>query len=443
MNRRDFIKYSLAGACGLALPSLPGRVLAGPLDSVNFNSTVYNTNQAQTIMVFLYGGASELGCNFTNYDEFKNLSQTDYEDYFGTDNVVATEHGFWGAAGGDLMEELLAQNDMRVFRTCFSQVRWDEDNRSHGSCVAQNQRGTFNEDAAGIFANLARILYNNGRINENSKMPFLTMDGESGFYARGNLSMIPILEPISINENLDNPFARGSERSYSDQMDQLAQARNSSLGLSAKITDAFAKREEMDDFIEEIKDLPDPDLGTNGNGEDLNYQNNSFAHKLRTAIKILNHNADTKAITMATSGLGGWDDHNDADNYRRRMRDLFLSLRSAMAHIKQLGKENSINIMVMGDFGRGVNLNSANGWDHGNLQNFIVLGGHGYFSNPGVVGETALDNVGSVNRLYLRPKADSYWFEPLSVAATIYSIYGVTNPEVLTDNNPVITPLFT
>jgi len=443
MNRRDFIKVSLASACGLVLPSLPGRSLAGPLDSINFDRNVYSANQAQTIMVFLYGGASELGCNFTNYDDFKNLSETDYEYYFRSENVEATINGFWRAAGGDIMEELLAQHDLRVFRTCFSQVRWDADNRSHGSCVAQNQRGTFHEDAPGIFANLARILYANGQIDENTQMPFLTMDGESGFYARSNMSMVPILEPIAINENLDNPFDRLWAPAYSDHMDQLAQARNRRLGLSAKITDAFAKRVEMKSFIQEIKNIADPDLGNNSHGDDLNYQNNSFAHKLRTAIKILNHNPDTKVITLATSGLGGWDDHNDADNYLRRMRDLFLALRSAMAHLKQLGRDQTINIMVMGDFGRGVNLNSANGWDHGNLQNFLVLGGKRYFNNSGIVGETQLDAAGSVNRLYLRPKNGSYWFEPLSIAATIYKIYGVTNPEVLTDNNPVITPLLT
>ncbi len=114
-----------------------------------------------------------------------------------------------------------------------------------------------------------------------------------------------------------------------------------------------------------------------------------------------------------------------------------------MAHIRLLGKRGNINITVMGDFGRGVNLNSANGWDHGNLQTVYVLGGTNYFNIPGIVGDTELVNTGSVNRLYLRPDQSSYWFEPLSVAATLYSIYGITNPGVLTDGMDVITPLFT
>jgi hypothetical protein len=76
------------------------------------------------------------------------------------------------------------------------------------------------------------------------------------------------------------------------------------------------------------------------------------------------------------------------------------------------------------------------------LQTFYNLGGKGYFSTPGVVGETELDNSGNANRLFLRPKAGSPWFEPNSIAATLYSIYGVTNPEILTDNNSVIQELF-
>lgn len=443
MNRRDFIKLSLAGACSLALPALPGRALADSLDGVALDSNLYAENQAQTIMVFLYGGASELGGNFTNYADFAPYSQSSYEEFFGGDNVVATANGFWKAAGGDLLEEMLANGDINVFRTCFSQVRWDENNRSHGSCVAQNQRGTFNEDAPGIFTNVAHLLYRAGLVDETAKMPFVTMEGDTGFYARGNLPMIPILEPISINENLDNPFARGSLTAYSDIMDVVAQSRNLENNLSRKITDAFAKRSEMEAFIEEIRAIEDLDLGVNGAGEDLNYPNTSFARKLKTAIKILQHNPDTKLISMGTDGLGGWDDHDEADNYLRRMHDLLLAIRSAITNIKLIGKQETINIMIMGDFGRGVNLNTAYGWDHGNLQTFYVLGGTRYFASPGVVGETVVDNTGEVNRLFLRPHPDAYWFEPLSVAATIYSIYGVTNPEVLTDSNSAITPLFT
>ncbi len=440
MNRRDFLKLSLYAGCSSLIPSFPRLAAAGPLDNVSFNAATYSNNTPQTIMVFLYGGASELAGNFTNYDQFKDLSQTNYADYFGSSNLQTTTHGFWNAAAGGIMEELLASGDLNVFRTCFSQVRWNDDNRSHGICVAQNQRGTFNQDAAGIVAKLARVLLQNGIIGSNTNMPFLTMEGDSGFYARGNLNMIPFIEPISLNENLDNPFSRNWERDYSGSMDSLAQARNRALNLSPKMTDAFAKRSEMETFIDALADIGDPALGTNSHGESLDYEDNSFARKLKTAVKIMNYNQDTRVITLGTGGLGGWDDHNDAKNYLARMNGLFRALRSAVAHIHQVGKTGRINIMVMGDFGRGLNLNSANGWDHGNLQTFYLLGGKDYFHTPGVVGQTAVNSTGSANRLYSVPKSGTYWFEPLSVAATIYSIYGITNPEVLTDNQPFIAP---
>jgi len=431
MNRRDFLKVSLCAGCGCLLPQISWAQT--PLTSVTFSSAIYNANRPQTIMIFLYGGASELAGNFTNYNQFKDLSDTSYSGYFGTGNVVATTNGFWAAAGGATMETLLAAGDLNVFRTCYSSVRNQDNNKSHGSCTKQNQRGNFSEEDAGIFANLSRVLMNNGLIDANTKMPFLTMEGDSDFFANGNLVRVPILEPISINEDLDNPFSRESNPTYGNNMDLVAQ----NLNPAGKIKDAFTKRAEMQAFIAEIDALPDPNLSL---GADA-YANNGFANKLKTAITILNHNPDTQLISLGSEGLGGWDDHSSGENYLSRMNQLFAALKSAVAHIKLVNKLGNINIMVMSEFGRGVNLNSANGWDHGNLQTFYVLGGTNYFTNHQVVGTTQLENTGSVNRLYLEPAAASYWFEPASIATTIYRIYGITNPEVLTANRPVITPL--
>jgi len=434
MNRRDFLKLSMYAGCSCLIPSYSRG--AGLLDNVLFNSAIYNANRPQTIMIFLYGGASELAGNFTNYNDFKDLSQSSYETHFG-DSLTSTANGFWKEAGGTYMEELLAAQNLNVFRTCFSQVRWDNDNRSHGPCVAQNQRGSFNEDSSGIFTNLAHVLKEYGHIDEITKLPFLTMDGDSSFYATGDLPRDPILSPISLNEDLENPFSRDNEPDFAAEMDIIAQQ----INAPGKIRDAFEKRVEMDAFIKSIKALPDPNASL---AVAYKYEDNSFAKKLKTAIKILEYNQDTQVVTLATSGLGGWDDHNDANNYLPRMEQVFRGLKSAMAHIGNItdsNRRNRINIMIMGDFGRGVNLNRANGWDHGNLQTAYVLGGKAYFQTPGIVGETVIEDLGSVNRLYLRPHESSYWFEPLSMASSIYSIYGITNPEVLTGGMPVIEPL--
>jgi hypothetical protein len=453
MKRRAFIKLSLVTGAAVLIPEF---IDAKDLDlsQVTFSEALYTNNQAQTIIIFLYGGASQLGGNLTNIDEIKSASQSNYDQYF--NGLTKTTNDCWQEAGGNHMEDLLASGDMTLFRTCYSQVREDEDNKAHAICTAQNQKGSFDLSSAGILTNLARILEEHQVVDDNSVMPFITLEGESKFYSEDNLPVSSFLKPVGITENLENPYSRyerdwryynAQEREikdYNDQtngfdaslhtkMDRLAQSHNK----EGKIKDAFAKRASLSAFIDSISSTATPDLGN-----DAYPQNNRFSRKLETAVKILAKNPDTKVVTIGTGGLGGWDDHNEAHNYVSRMNSLFATLKSAIAHIKAEGKINQINIMVFGEFGRNVNLNAAQGWDHGNLQNLYVLGGKGYFNHQGVVGETILENTGQINRLYLKPKPGSYWFEPLSIAATLYKIYGIENPETLTDNNGVISPLF-
>jgi len=447
MKRRDFIKLSLAGGSAALMPSFS---YAAPLDigNINFSEGTYNENHAQTIIVFLYGGASQLGGNITNLAEIEYYSQNSYNDYFR--GMTPSKHGCWQEAGGTHMEELIESGDMTLYRCCYSEERETVNNKAHGVCTEQNQRGTFDTEGGGIVANIATILHAKGVINEQTLMPFVTMEGESTFYTESNVALPGYLKPVGINENFDNPYyrARGTVRRwtyYTDaerdhdnywesdenggfdpaltkEMNRVAQSHNQ----PGKIKDAFAKREELSSFIETIK------RSTSGDGL---YPDHAFADKLKAAIKLLEQNPDTKIITLGTGGLGGWDDHNDARDYVSRKEALFASLKAAMTHLKNIEKEGNINIMVFGEFGRNVNLNSANGWDHGNLQNFYVLGGTNYFTHKGVVGETVVDETNSLNRLWLKPKNGTYWFEPLSIAATIYNIYGIENPNVLTGGN--------
>lgn len=453
MKRRDFIKLSMAAGTAVLLPDF---TFAKTLDisQITFSSGVYSSNNAQTIIIFTYGGASQLGGNLSNIEEIKAASQSNYDNYFR--GLTPTANKCWQEAGGTHMEGLLANGDMTLFRCCYSQVREDNDNKSHGSCTAQNQKGSFDEESAGILANLAQILEANNVVNENTLMPFVTLEGESKFYIEGREPLSGYLKPVGLTEDLENPYSRyerdwryytPQEREIPDyddrdngfnaalykKMDTLAQKNNA----SGKIKDAFARRASLSTFIDDISNSVTPDIGA-----DAYPENNRFSEKLETAVKILSKNPDTKVVTIGTGGLGGWDDHNEARDYVERTESLFRSLKSAMAHIKAEGKEQNINIMVFGEFGRNVNLNSALGWDHGNLQNFYVLGGKGYFNHKGVVGETILDNTGELNRLYLKPKSGTYQFEPLSIAATLYKIYGIENPETLTNGNKEIDQLF-
>ncbi len=448
MKRRDFIKLSLASGSAILAPSF---AYSAPLniENIEFSSSNYENNQAQTIIVYLYGGASQLGGNITNLTDIERYSQNSYDSYFR--GMTSTQHGCWQEAGGAEMEQMISSGDMTLYRTCYSQVREDAGNKAHGVCTEQNQKGSFETDGGGVIANIATILHAKGVINENTLMPFVTMEGESTFYAEGNTALPGYLKPVGINENFDNPYERdrwtvrrwtyysdiereednynssdengGFDPALTNAMDTLAQTHNE----AGKIKDAFNKRGSLASFIKDIQNAQTPDLG-----DDAYPENESFAEKLEAAIKLLDNNPDTKIITLGTGGLGGWDDHNDARDYVSRIESLFRSLRSAMAHIKKIEKDETISIMVFGEFGRNVNLNSAHGWDHGNLQNLYVLGGKRYFTHRGVVGETVVDNTGSLNRLWLKPKNGTYWFEPLSIAATLYKIYGIENPEILT-----------
>ncbi len=450
MERRKFIKLSLATSAAMLLPSF---TYAANLDvsQINFSSDTYTTNNAQTIMIFMYGGASQLAGNITNIDEIDSKSQSSY-DYFR--GVTPTARGCWQEAGGLDMETMMDNGDMTLFRSCYSAVREEAGNKAHGECTVQNQKGSFDEDGGGMLANLAQILKANGVVDENTLMPFVTMEGESNFYVEGSEPLSGYLKPVGVNENFDNPYTRnvrtsrnytqtergidnynrsdeegGFDPALSAKMDTLAQNSNE----DGKMKDAFGRRADLSDFIESISDSVTPDLGIDA------YPDNGFSPKIEAAVKLLVNNPDTKVITMGTGGLGGWDDHNDARDYVVRMERLFGALKSAMAHLKAEGKAETVNIMVFGEFGRNVNLNSANGWDHGNLQNYYVLGGKNYFTHRGVVGETIVEDTGSINRLYLKPKSGTEQFEPLSIAATLYKIYGIQNPEILTNNNEAVT----
>ncbi len=439
MNRRDFLKTGVFLGSSLLIPRY-AFAKEFDLSAVKFDKSVYERNRAQTIMVFLYGGASELGGNLTNMEEIKQNSQSDYDSYFR--GITPTENYFWREAGGDIMEELLANGDMTVFRTCYSKLREEENNRSHGRCVSQNQRGVNNDDdTPGVFAILSALLYQNGIVNENSRFPFVTMEGDNIFYTAYDLKIESFLKPVSIDDSLSNPYERRwldrhfyytkkeredkeyrKKRSALDiAMDLLAQKKNA----KGAIKENFDKRAELDSFVKELKEAKVP--------EEVKYpQNNSFADKLKIAVNLAANNEDTKIISIGSDGLGGWDDHNEARDYPVRMLNLFSALKAAVDHIKALGKEDRINIMVWGEFGRNVNLNAAKGWDHGNNQNLYAFLGKNYFNYLGIVGETYLPKVGEVNRMYLKPKDGSYYFEPFSVASTLYKIYGVKNPEVLT-----------
>jgi hypothetical protein len=91
-----------------------------------------------------------------------------------------------------------------------------------------------------------------------------------------------------------------------------------------------------------------------------------------------------------------------------------------------------------------VNLNNSEGWDHGNNQNLYTFGGAAV--RPGgaaalgkVVGRTVRSGDSGANNQVTVPEAGSYEAEPMSIAASVYSYFGVQNPQILTAD-PALNP---
>ena len=452
INRRNFIKG--VGAIGLStLFPKNSMALDIKFDDIDFDSSIYEKNNPQTIIIYMYGGASQLAGNLTNIEEINNLCKNKYpldnERYF-----QYTKDNLWANAGGNAMQRMLDSKDLNLFRTCFRTV---DNRKSHGECTYQAQIGKPDTGGAGIASTISAILYNKGvikDIDENSELgehlQFVTMDGENTFYLEDELNVPSFLKAISINENLDNPFSwntsvgwlvnrvlnHENNTTIGDKFTQLAQKSNS----NKKIRDYTEKRIVLKKYIDELKKAKLP--------EGIKYpEYNSFSSRLKTAINLMIANKHTKIITLNTGGLGGWDDHSNAiDKYTSRMNQLMDALEVGVKHIKASGKKN-INIVLLSEFGRNVYYNNALGWDHGNLQNIYWLGGWDYFKHLGIVGETGISDSSRVGRIYHIPKNfgksnESYHFQVFSVATTLYKLYGIKNPEILTNNNPIIKDIF-
>ena len=446
INRRHFLKG--IGAMGI-LPFLPVSTYSSDLDfnSIAFDRTVYENNNAQTIIVYLYGGPSELAGNMTGIEEINRRSQNPYplnDDRY----ITLTQDSLWSQAGGEAMQRMLNNGDLNLFRTCYRTI---DDNKAHGECTSQAQRGTHLNDGAGILANLGAILQNKGVLSEptgqndiGKSIPFVTMEGESTFFFEDDLNLNTFLKPAAFGSDTSNPYKRyggvesrilntDTNQTVGNFLDTMAQRFN----FEGTVKNAFERRALLEEFTNNISATPLP------NG--VTYPaNNIFAERMQTAMKLLIMNPDTKVVSMGSPGLGGWDDHSDAiDNYSRRMTQLMEAIEAAMNHMQVEGKSN-INIVVFGEFGRNTNYNNSFGWDHGNLQNVYWFGGRDYMNRLGIVGETEV--TGSNGRIFQRPKGlgtanESYHFQVFSIAATLYKLYGITNPEILTKNNPVIQNL--
>lgn len=405
----------------------------------------------KVINIFLYGGPSELAGNLSNIRDISLNSQNVYPDSMlmdpGADGSEVTTNHFWSSAGGDIMESLLAGGDMSVYRTIY---RIKDDHKGHGKSVLQNLTGSLDTQNPGIATTLSSILsvYNPfGKDINDMVLPVVSFEGESIIFRKESLIIPDVMKPIALDYRLDNPYSRTDnpffdEASSDSALEQLARSVSGEHANHEQINGAFVKRSEIAAFIEskfsaEILDgnLPiDPETSLA-----IAYPETTFGRQMKAAMSLAIENEDTFFISIGGGGLGGWDDHSDAlDDYPDRMNELMSAIEVAVKHANLKSADNIV-INVFGDFGRNVNLNNSGGWDHGNNQNLYTFGGSGIAGRTlgQIIGETEWSGTANENRQFTVPKAGTYSAEPFSIASTIYSYFGVQNPEVLT-GEPVL-----
>ncbi len=495
MQRRNFLKLASAMAATRVVPvafgmtALAQRAYAA---SPNYSGVTVTPPSVmpQVINIHMYGGASELAGNLSNIVDININSMNDYSanNAFGSGILTAAEdndpalrfnggqvtaNGFWKAAGGTHMEDMILSRDMTVYRTIFKQK---SPTRSHRESIFMSHKGTLDiENSPGIGSRLALMMvehestYMEANLADGTKMgkldeltlPFISFEGDTQTYALDPSHPLPLtLRGLTMDDQFNNPYSRGSISGSETAIDDLLAAQKLNDNLSstkyAGAWNGFEKREELEGKMSDLSGLLN---GTDDNGNlssadalGVVYPNTSFARQLEAAVTLAIHNPQTLYMAVGTPGLGGWDDHNNGiDRYRNRMNDLMEAIKAGMAHIKAAATQgvttisgtgrtqtDNIVINVMGDFGRLVNLNGSGGWDHANNQNLYTFGGAGVrpakeaAALGSVVGTTVRSGTSKTNNQYTIPTSDSPTWEPMSMASSIYGYFGAQNSAILT-----------
>ena len=417
-------------------------------------------------------------------------------------------------AGGRYMQSMLDRGQMSVYRTLMKRIDGTRSHRESllmsqkGSLDIEVGPGVGTRLAATILQNrgvyeATTVLADGTPVGsltsgtdsgvEAMFLPFVSFEGDTRYFQQDPDFPLPLLlRGTTLDQDLESPYTRGADA------DPIKTALNSLVGKVmtpanvarfSGVNDAFALREFFEDKmanldpggatvnastdssgdpLPNVTDAADAAAIGIAPGAQLSYPQNRYTDRVRAAVTLALKNPATMYITVG-GGLGGWDDHNNGiDNYPDRMDDLFRVLQAAMLHIKYSSRaatlpatpgglpgtritSNNISINMFGDFGRLVNLNNSEGWDHGNNQNLYTFGIES--PDPGsprpagamgkVVGSTRRVGTPGTNNQVTEPVPGSYEAEPMSVASTVYSYFGVQNPEILTaddERNPAGVP---
>lgn len=413
MNRRDLIKaLGLMGA-SVTIPSflakqgfaanISTRELRNARAIVNGEIDFIAPASLPTVInIYMYGGPSELAGNLLNIEDItgplgsKGMSQNDYkvarpditQTFKRADNSgQITGNSLWKNAGGLIMEDLITDKQMSIYRTIN---RVQGDTKAHRESIFTAQTGGLaTMNTPGIGTTLAAILrvkmadkFENPDPTQQPIMPFVTFESQPVSYDLGDIGLPPQLRAVSLGSDLKNPYgyARAFNSNFSAAPDCIVggktQACSSVLGQLAdavsggyspsygRYVTAFGRRADLNEkFDAMFTNLTGrmPATGVGGAFGTLNNNNvpntadtsfflqdglgtnttaikqgslsfsSGFGVTLRNAVLFALVNKDTRFITLSTGGLGGWDDHdNSIVKYEQRMLALMSDLRNAI-----------------------------------------------------------------------------------------------------------------
>ncbi|MDH5393892.1 MAG: hypothetical protein OEY11_11950 [Gammaproteobacteria bacterium] len=269
MKRREFLKaLGALGVTTLAADLFTGRSFIASAQASPVIADASVTVPAvtpQVINIFLYGGASELAGNLTNISDLNLQSQSKYTELnpnflnaYDPVNATANElaqgrvgqltpNAFWAHAGGIIMEDMLLDGDMSVYRTCY---RKKNNTRAHRPSIFSTQKGTLDIDSApGIGSTLAAVMSENrsayetafGKSLEDLVMPMVSFEGESTIFAPDPNASSPIplsLKSVGLSANFDNPYQRTASTDPSPTKETLNALVDSRMKAEPDIADS-------------------------------------------------------------------------------------------------------------------------------------------------------------------------------------------------------------
>ncbi|MDH5229858.1 MAG: DUF1501 domain-containing protein [Gammaproteobacteria bacterium] len=459
MRRREFIKQMLFSSMALTASrfshALPiAQTQQQWLDSLDIRYNKLERSQlSRHIFIFLYGGASELVGNLSNLAEMqKKEANVRYSGIFDGPGAITNDY-FWRDAGGNILQRMLDAGDASVYRTMYRKL---DDNRAHFRSQSQNLKGATDMDKPGLAATLAYLIQRFELLEslapaDELQLPFISFDADPRVFA-GSFVAAQQFQAVGLTGQSQHPYAavrlNNFDANVDDRFRDFIRAKIRSSTADTELKQLLQKRDVYNQILTQMLDEDAIKLKINQfsgrllPADAINYADNLIAKQLRSAVSLMLENPQT-LFAFIGEGAGTWDDHSSAlDVYPIRMRQLMEAINNAVRHLKGarlagVSHAGQIKIHIISEFGRNLVLNNAKGWDHGNNGNYMTFAGWDVRSDLGkVVGRTELAQEG-VTRIYTRPTASSYTFEPFALASSIYQDFGIQNPQVITGVNAI------